>query len=355
MTQGVQIQNTLSSAMGVNGNTEIQVTLTAPSDPAWQDADPMTPPNPNPLIATQLVFFPGVPSAFTMTGAPFNAFSSQPFSTNAHQFEMFLSGGALAGPTAPFYSFCMDLFHANPTAYAVDPDLFPSPPGLAANIGQIGYLYNEIGTNLLSPTNGTGLQLALYELVYDATPNLASGDFVVDQANTDPGAYAAALGYLAASSGKDQRSVFLNVTPPTPTGDLGRQGMIVTEKFNFANRPAPPPPELSITITPSETNEVGEPHTFTVTVLEDTGDGIDSDGDGSDFDPASNATVTVTLDGINGAVPDVSAPTDEAPADPTVVVGLTDSNGQFQVTFTSAFAGQVIGNASTTHTVNGAR
>ncbi len=46
VTQGVQIQNTLSSAVAVNGNTQIQVTLTAPDDPAWQDpADPITPPN----------------------------------------------------------------------------------------------------------------------------------------------------------------------------------------------------------------------------------------------------------------------------------------------------------------------
>ena len=185
---------------------------------------------------------PGVNSAFTLTGtvpaAPFNASTSVANTTNAHQFELFLTGGALSGPTANFYSFCTDLFHANPAVFAVVPSLVPSPPGLAANIGAIGYLYNEFGTRLLSPTNGTALQLALYELVYDVTPDLTSGNLIVNQATTDPAAYAAALSFLAAASGKDQRAVFLNVTPPTPIGDTGRQGMIVTERFNFANRVA---------------------------------------------------------------------------------------------------------------------
>jgi hypothetical protein len=64
---------------------------------------------------------------------------------------------------------------------------------------------------------------------------LNSGNFVVNQLTTDPGAYAAANAFLAASVGKDERVVLLNVTPEMPTGDLGRQGMIVADNFNFAN------------------------------------------------------------------------------------------------------------------------
>src|SRR5262249_36866041 len=51
----------------------------------------------------------------------------------------------------------------------------------------------------------------------------------------------------------------------------------------------------------------------------------------------------VTLTNTNGAV--------AIPATP--LSGTTNSSGQFQVTFTSDSAGQVIGNASTTFTLNG--
>ena len=94
VTQGVQIQNTLSSAVAVNGNTQIQVTLTAPDDPAWQDPDPITPPNPDPLTVHRLPGLPGVNSAYTLAGGPFNAATSVANTTNAHQFEIFMTGGA---------------------------------------------------------------------------------------------------------------------------------------------------------------------------------------------------------------------------------------------------------------------
>src|SRR4029079_15399941 len=200
---------------------------------------------------------------------------------------------------------------------------------------------------------GTALQLALYELEYDVSPDLASGNFVVNSATTDPTAYALANGYLAASLGKDQRAFFLHVTPPAPIGDVGRQGLIVTENFNFANTAVRP--DLSITITPDSTNEVGQPHTFTVTVQQD--DGLAAGAPGGDavtgFGPAAGANVTVALDGINGAIPDLSAPSNLAPADPTVVNGITNASGQFNVTFASATAGQVIGNATTSLLVGG--
>src|SRR5204863_476676 len=105
--------------------------------------------------------------------------------------------------------------------------------------------------------------------------------------------------------------------------------------------------EANITITPSAVNPVNGLHTFTVTVMENdginagqdiTGDGI-ADGDGATgFAPAPNGTpVTVTLAGTNGAVP--------VPAGP---ISGTTTGGIFTVTFTSATAGLVTGNASTT-------
>ena len=92
-----------------------------------------------------------------------------------------------------------------------------------------------------------------------------------------------------------------------------------------------------ITIAPDGTNEVGQPHTFTVSLRKDT-------GDGSGFQPAAGETVTVTLTSSNGAA--------AAPAGP--FTGTTNASGQFQVTFSSASAGKVVGHASSTLTIDGA-
>jgi uncharacterized repeat protein (TIGR01451 family) len=94
--------------------------------------------------------------------------------------------------------------------------------------------------------------------------------------------------------------------------------------------------DATISIAPNATNGITEPHTFTVTVL-------DNAGDGKGFVAAANAPVTVTLTGQNGAVPIAETP----------LSGTTNASGQFQVTFTSDSAGQVIGNASATFTLNG--
>ena len=66
--------------------------------------------------------------------------------------------------------------------------------------------------------------------------------------------------------------------------------------------------DAKITITPDDTNEVGDDHTFTVTVWEDDGTGTDVDGEMGFFDRAAGETVEVTLDGIFGAVPDLIGP-----------------------------------------------
>ena len=102
--------------------------------------------------------------------------------------------------------------------------------------------------------------------------------------------------------------------------------------------------DANITISPDAVNPVNKNHTFTVTVQQD--DGLVANFNGGSgvvgdpyngFGPAVGVPVTVTLTDTNGAT-----------TTPTTYTGTTDSNGQFQVTFTSPTAGTVIGNATTT-------
>ena len=102
--------------------------------------------------------------------------------------------------------------------------------------------------------------------------------------------------------------------------------------------------DAKIMITPDDTNEVGQPHTFTVTVYADNGDGIDNDGVMGTFDAVgAGEDVSVALKSINGAA--------AVPAGP--FAGVTNANGQFSVTFASATAGQVIGTATSQVDVGG--
>jgi hypothetical protein len=91
----------------------------------------------------------------------------------------------------------------------------------------------------------------------------------------------------------------------------------------------------AIVIAPNANNEVGQPHTFTATLLFDTGAGLQPAGAGQ--------PVTITLTGANGANP--------VPAGPFNL--NTNANGQVQVTFTSATPGMVSGHASWTGSVAG--
>jgi hypothetical protein len=103
--------------------------------------------------------------------------------------------------------------------------------------------------------------------------------------------------------------------------------------------------DAKITIAEDATNEVGDPHTFTVTVWQDA-------GDGSGFVKATVGNVDVTLTDSNGAVSvlDATASTcdDGQPSGDNL-----DSNGQCTVVFTSNSAGQVTGHATAGLTVGG--
>jgi hypothetical protein len=95
-----------------------------------------------------------------------------------------------------------------------------------------------------------------------------------------------------------------------------------------------------ITIAPSATNEVGQPHTFTVTLSNDSGTGT--------FVPAPGEHVDVTLTDSNGA--NHTAPTGTC----TNPGPNTDANGQCTITFTSNSTGKVTGHATATLSINGA-
>jgi hypothetical protein len=95
-----------------------------------------------------------------------------------------------------------------------------------------------------------------------------------------------------------------------------------------------------IHITPSATNAVGQPHTFTVTLEKDI-------GDGNGFVPAAGQHVDVTLADAGGAAH--TAPTGSC----TTAGPNTDANGQCTITFTSSSAGTVTGHATSTLSVAG--
>jgi hypothetical protein len=100
--------------------------------------------------------------------------------------------------------------------------------------------------------------------------------------------------------------------------------------------------DAKITISPDATNEVGDPHTFTVTVSKD-------DGSGGGFVPAAGEHVDVTLTDSNGAayILDAASSTcDEAGPN-------TDASGQCTIVFTSNSTGQVTGHASADISVGG--
>jgi hypothetical protein len=95
-----------------------------------------------------------------------------------------------------------------------------------------------------------------------------------------------------------------------------------------------------IEIAPNATNEVGQSHTFTVTLSKDVGANLG-------FVPAPGEHVAFTLTDSNGATH--SVPTGTC----TGAGGNTDASGQCTIIFTSSTAGQVTGHASSLLSVAG--
>src|SRR6266571_1089720 len=99
--------------------------------------------------------------------------------------------------------------------------------------------------------------------------------------------------------------------------------------------------DANIAVAPDDTNEVGEPHTFTVTVMK-------NDGSGG-FVAAAGEHVDFTLTADNGAIIDL----DEVASTCDDLGPNTDGSGQCIIVFTSSTAGTVTGHANVTLDVRG--
>src|ERR1051325_826085 len=141
---------------------------------------------------------------------------------------------------------------------------------------------------------------------------------------------------LKVSSVTDATHLVLNALYSGPTAANTRWSVFLPVSSDCTSEPLTVV-DASITIAPNDTNFVGFPHTFTVTVKQDT-------GNGQGLQPVgAGVPVTVTLTPSNGANP--------VPAGPFNVT--TDANGHAFVTFTSASGGKVLGSATTTFSVAG--
>lgn len=126
-------------------------------------------------------------------------------------------------------TFCVDITVMQWPGGAVVPE--PLGPQLAtAYGGRIAYLYNHYGTRTdLTDYQAAGLQLALWELQYDTTLNLANGDF--RYLGSDPQLVAIATAYLNESAGKSETAIFVRAQVED------HQSFLATGSFNFGSQP----------------------------------------------------------------------------------------------------------------------
>ena len=131
------------------------------------------------------------------------------------------------------------------------------------------------------------------------------------------------------------------------TGSVEIDGVLLTRSTDgLGNNSGPATKtfvDAKITIAPDDTNEVGDDHTFTTVFWVDDGTGTDLDGEMGTFDRWEAADVTVSLANFHGAVANPAGP----------FMGATDVNGEYDVTFTSLTAGQVVGNATGSVEIDG--
>ncbi|NIM93901.1 MAG: DUF11 domain-containing protein, partial [Anaerolineales bacterium] len=183
-----------------------------------------------------------------------------------------IDGGLPAGSGERFRTICIDLYHSLTAlydTYSVIPETAPRYPGLKLHAGEIGYLYNKYGWDLMSSFYSAGLNLAIWELVNDVTPDLSAGNFVVDSASAT--VLGNANAFLTEAAGKDELAVFLNIDDPDvvlgqPDLEAGRQSILATNFYNFLNTELDVS-DLSLTKTvDNATPNVGDNVVFTITV-----------------------------------------------------------------------------------------
>jgi hypothetical protein len=228
-TPSADIQTTISSAVA-NG-TGAQVTVYDPSTQAvtlTQAGLPQDPPTRTGYVlesnSSPATNAPGVYNNYTRAG------------DSTRQYYQSLSGNN--GNIHFILSLCTDLFRASGSGYTLTPSLTPNSTTLTTNLGRIGYLYNHYGRGLLSADLAASLQLAVWELEYDATPDLNAGNFHLTPAffATPQNVIDGANNFIGLSAGKDERAFFL-VSGDPPQGVS--QGMLTTDLINFANTGQP--------------------------------------------------------------------------------------------------------------------
>ena len=125
--------------------------------------------------------------------------------------------------------------------------------------------------------------------------------------------------------------------------DLGRRRLADVRNTNGTGSNSGPATKVwvaaRISIAPNATNEIGHPHTFTVTLEKDSGSG---------YGPAANEHVAVTLTPSGGATLPTAATGTCTNSGPN-----TNASGQCTITFVSPTAGKVTGHATATLQVGG--
>lgn len=149
-----------------------------------------------------------------------------------------------------FFSFCLNVFEQFSGNGVDQYPVLGSPISTIMNGEKIAFLFNHFGgTGNLSSIEAAGLQVAIWELVYDAVPDLTAGNFkdviAVPGFTTPQEAQAivdAANNYLTLSDGQSELAMYLDaslggVLPPTSPEDNGRQSIIAKCSFNFGLTP----------------------------------------------------------------------------------------------------------------------
>ncbi len=170
------------------------------------------------------------------------------------QFPLRLQSSAFTpNLTNSFLSICTDLYNnftLGTNSYVVNAGPSPTGTGSPHNAERIAYLYNHYGRTSQGANGAVALQIAVWELLYDAgvgdiagpAGNLNAGNFrlnTITPSSETANVISRANAFLLESVGKAESAVFLNVPLPSPTTPVAnsRQGTIVTGSFNFGNRP----------------------------------------------------------------------------------------------------------------------
>jgi hypothetical protein len=269
----------------------------------------------------------------TCTGAPAaNSGSIGPLNASG---QLDATGFAQTPATAGFYGFRAhyegDARYTPSTGaceplQVVDANIQLTPPTATNHIGNPHVLTCHVNVN-----DGTGFA------------NAPAGTACHVSITSGPGAPASQTCFTVGTSGDCQVTIGSNTTGTSTiraSTDVAIAGITVHRQTGDGHAGDSPDAQklwvnAAIVIAPNATNEIGQPHTFTATLLFDMGGGLVPAGPGQ--------PVTVTLTGTNGANP--------VPAGPFNLT--TNANGQVQVTFTSSSAGHVIGNASWTGSIAG--